>query len=439
MNIEEIRKLMEQHQAEIDHLNETKNQLDASRNSMTEEQYNRELENINNHLATEQEKLQTNAELNRNYNSMLENLRRLDSLNSATARDNTDRMEMENERSARLNEVQRAANALPEDLRAAVRTEILSERQAVQNETVIEEKDKNQEQIEATMGKTKKEQLDEEITRHQEEISHLNNVMSQLAAARGILSEEEYNRERENITRYIERENNKLAEKIKISNAYDNMLSNIRKLNALDDIIPRDKQDEEQLQDEKEAREEEIKKARGVLPEEYQEEVRNIIQQESLHQHQDNQQQERRQQNDRTATEQMLDPNFKPHLIPWDEYKKLFRQAQRESIDNEENQIKLNNIHNKYKSDRKLFQKDENGNIICYENTQIPRPRDREIGEDPKAYEEFLTKKYGPAIENYYKNSRKEEQTPRIENKNKQPILGIEERKPVGLIEEKQK
>ena len=238
MNIEEIRKLIEQHQAEIDHLNETKNQLDASRNSMTEEQYNRELENINNHLATEQEKLQTNAELNRNYNSMLENLRRLDSLNSATARDNTDRMEMENERSARLNEVQRAANALPEDLRAAVRTEILSERQAVQNETVIEEKDKNQEQIEATMGKTKKEQLDEEITRHQEEISHLNNVMSQLAAARGILSEEEYNRERENITRYIERENNKLAEKIKISNAYDNMLSNIRKLNALDDIIP---------------------------------------------------------------------------------------------------------------------------------------------------------------------------------------------------------
>ena len=41
MNIEEIRKLMEQHQAEIDHLNETKNQLDASRNSMTDEQYNR--------------------------------------------------------------------------------------------------------------------------------------------------------------------------------------------------------------------------------------------------------------------------------------------------------------------------------------------------------------------------------------------------------------
>ena len=143
MNIEEIRKLIEQHQEEIDHLNEIKNQLDASRNSMTEEQYNRELENINNHLATEQEKLQTNAELNRNYNSMLENLRRLDSLNSATARDDTDRMEMENKRSARLNEVQRAANALPEDLRAAVRTEILSERQAVQDETVIEEKDNN--------------------------------------------------------------------------------------------------------------------------------------------------------------------------------------------------------------------------------------------------------------------------------------------------------
>lgn len=437
MNIEEIRKLIEQHQAEIDHLNETKNQLDASRSSMTEEEYNRELENINSYITAEQKKLQENVELNNNYQSMLENLKKLNALNDAVPKDNNDRIQIENRRVILLSEVQKASSSLPEQLRQAVREEILSERQSTQENPEIE--NNNQAQVKDTDGKTRKEQLDAEIIRHQEEISHLNNVMSQLAAARGILSEEEYNHERENITRYIERENNKLAEKIKISNAYDNMLSNIRKLNALDDIIPRDKQDEEQLQDEKEAREEEIKKARGVLPEEYQEEVRNIIQQESLHQHQDNQQQERRQQNDRTATEQMLDPNFKPHLIPWDEYKKLFRQAQRESIDNEENQIKLNNIHNKYKSDRKLFQKDENGNIICYENTQIPRPRDREIGEDPKAYEEFLTKKYGPAIENYYKNSRKEEQTPRIENKNKQPILGIEERKPVGLIEEKQK
>jgi len=449
MNIEEIRKLIEQHQAEIDHLNETKNQLDASRSSMTEEEYNRELENINSYITAEQKKLQENVELNNNYQSMLENLKKLNALNDAVPKDNNDRIQIENRRVILLSEVQKASSSLPEQLRQAVREEILSERQSTQENPEIE--NNNQAQVKDTNGKTRKEQLDAEIIRHQEEISHLNNVMSQLAAARGILSEEEYNHERENITRYIERENNKLAEKIKISNAYDNMLSNIRKLNALDDIIPRDKQDEEQLQDEKEAREEEIKKARGVLPEEYQEEVRNIIQQESLHQHQDNQQQEnlhqnqdnqqqeRRQQNDRTATEQMLDPNFKPHLIPWDEYKKLFRQAQRESIDNEENQIKLNNIHNKYKSDRKLFQKDENGNIICYENTQIPRPRDREIGEDPKAYEEFLTKKYGPAIENYYKNSRKEEQTPRIENKNKQPILGIEERKPVGLIEEKQK
>ena len=437
MNIEEIRKLIEQHQAEIDHLNETKNQLDASRSSMTEEEYNRELENINSYITAEQKKLQENVELNNNYQSMLENLKKLNALNDAVPKDNNDRIQIENRRVILLSEVQKASSSLPEQLRQAVREEILSERQSTQENPEIE--NNNQAQVKDTDGKTRKEQLDAEIIRHQEEILHLDNMMRQLNAARGILSEEEYNRERENITRYIERENNKLAEKIKISNAYDNMLSNIRKLNALDDIIPRDKQDEEQLQDEKEAREEEIKKARGVLPEEYQEEVRNIIQQESLHQHQDNQQQERRQQNDRTATEQMLDPNFKPHLIPWDEYKKLFRQAQRESIDNEENQIKLNNIHNKYKSDRKLFQKDENGNIICYENTQIPRPRDREIGEDPKAYEEFLTKKYGPAIENYYKNSRKEEQTPRIENKNKQPILGIEERKPVGLIEEKQK
>ena len=179
--------------------------------------------------------------------------------------------------------------------------------------------------------------------------------------------------------------------------------------------------------------EEEIKKAREILPEEYQAEIRNIIQNESASKEQDNQvssqqqQTQDQQQNQKSATERMLDPEFQPHLMPWDEYKKLFRQAQRENQDNQENQIALNNIHNKYKSDRKLFQKDENGNVICYDNTTIPRPREREIGEDPKEYEKFLNEKYGPIIEDYYKKQEKKD------NQQKR----IEEKKPVGLIEEK--
>jgi len=432
MNIEEIRRLVGQHQREIDHLNDERRQLEENRNTMSEEEYNRELENINTHLTREQESLQQNEELNRNYSSMVENLRRLNSLNEISPRDEAERAGIEAERNARLEEVQRAAFALPEDLRREAREEILNARQTTTEETV---KEITTGEVENTSNKTRKQELDEEIARRQEEILHLDNMMSQLEAARGVLSEEEYNRERENITRYIERENNRLSDSRRIASAYDNMISNIRKLNELDNITPRDSQDENQILEEREQREEEIKRAREILPEEYQAEIRNIIQKESASKEQDNQvssqqqQTQDQQQNQKSATERMLDPEFQPHLMPWDEYKKLFRQAQRENQDNQENQIALNNIHNKYKSDRKLFQKDENGNVICYDNTTIPRPREREIGEDPKEYEKFLNEKYGPIIEDYYKKQEKKD------NEQKR----IEEKKPVGLIEEKEK
>ena len=439
MNIEEIRRLVEQHQREVEHLNDERRQLEENRNTMSEEEYNRELENINTHLTREQESLQQNEELNRNYSSMVENLRRLNSLNEVSPRDEAERVGIEAERNARLEEVQRAAFALPEDLRREAREEILNARQTTTEETV---KEITTGEVENTSNKTRKQELDEEIARRQEEIIHLDNMMSQLEAARGVLSEEEYNRERENITRYIERENNRLSDSRRIASAYDNMISNIRKLNELDNITPRDSQDENQILEEREQREEEIKRAREILPEEYQAEIRNIIQKESASKEQDNQvssqqqqtqnqqqQTQDQQQNQKSATERMLDPEFQPHLMPWDEYKKLFRQAQRENQDNQENQIALNNIHNKYKSDRKLFQKDENGNVICYDNTTIPRPREREIGEDPKEYEKFLNEKYGPIIEDYYKKQEKKD------NEQKR----IEEKKPVGLIEEKEK
>jgi hypothetical protein len=439
MNIEEIRRLVEQHQREVEHLNDERRQLEENRNTMSEEEYNRELENINTHLTREQESLQQNEELNRNYSSMVENLRRLNSLNEISPRDEAERAGIEAERNARLEEVQRAAFALPEELRREAREEILNARQTTTEETV---KEITTGEVENTSNKTRKQELDEEIARRQEEIIHLDNMMSQLEAARGVLSEEEYNRERENITRYIERENNRLSDSRRIASAYDNMISNIRKLNELDNITPRDSQDENQILEEREQREEEIKRAREILPEEYQAEIRNIIQKESASKEQDNQvssqqqqtqnqqqQTQDQQQNQKSATERMLDPEFQPHLMPWDEYKKLFRQAQRENQDNQENQIALNNIHNKYKSDRKLFQKDENGNVICYDNTTIPRPREREIGEDPKEYEKFLNEKYGPIIEDYYKKQEKKD------NEQKR----IEEKKPVGLIEEKEK
>ena len=54
MNIEEIRRLVGQHQREVEHLNDVRRQLEESRSNMSEEEYNRELENINTHLTEEQ-------------------------------------------------------------------------------------------------------------------------------------------------------------------------------------------------------------------------------------------------------------------------------------------------------------------------------------------------------------------------------------------------
>lgn len=241
------------------------------------------------------------------------------------------------------------------------------------------------------------------IEQQKEKLTNLNNMMNRLESVKDILSEEEYIQEKENITKYIERVTNKLTENNRTSEAYNNMIDNIRTLNKLQELTPKDNQEEAKIEDQKENAEEAIKKAREILPEEYQAEIRNIIQQESADKKGQTKASNQQQKNQKTATEQMLDPNFKPHLMPWDEYKNLLRQAQKESQDNEENQKAINIIHNKYKTDRKVFQKDENGNVICYDNTTLPRPREREIGEDPKEYERFLKEKYGPIIEGYYK------------------------------------
>lgn len=423
MNIEEVRKVIGQNQNEITHLNDERRQLEESRNTMSEEEYNRELENINMHLTEEQERLKQNEELNRNYSIMVENLKRLNSLSTISPRDDKDIEEIQEERNRRLATIERVVSLLPEDLLSEARNEILKQnRQEQPIEPLQTENQSIESQPVEESHITKKQELEDTIARQQQEVLHLNNILNQLMSARRSLSEEEYIQERKNITEYIERENNRLDDNRQLVKAYENMLSNIRKLNELDNITPRDSQDEIQIQEEKEQREEEIKRAKSLLPEEYQEEIRNIIQQELADEKDQAQASNQPQKNQKSATEQILDPNFKPHVMPWDEYKDLLRQAQKESQDNEENQQAINIIHNKYKTDRKVFQKDENGNVICYDNTTLPRPREREIGEDPKEYERFLKEKYGPIIEDYYKKKDPKE---------------IEEKKTAGIIEEK--
>src|SRR5699024_7178569 len=71
-----------------------------------------------------------------------------------------------------------------------------------------------------------------------------------------------------------------------------------------------------------------------------------------------------------------------------------------------EKQKEINARYEKYESDRKLFKLDENENVVFYDNTTIPRPRDRKIEEEPEDYDTFLREKYGPVIEEYYKKNR---------------------------------
>ena len=278
MNIEDIRNLITQSQNEIDHLNDVRRQLEEARSTMTEEEYNRELADINSHLETEQERLEENQRINRHYNNVLTNLNAINDIRNIEPRDDEEREEIEREITARQEEIQRVSGNLPEELLAQARSEVLqrnttNQTQASQPTTTPSVSEPTQEQAETT----KLEALQRQIQTSQQEILHLNEVMRQLQLARNLLSEEEYERERQNITNYIERATNQLREQNTTITAYNNMLDNIRKLNVLSEVVPRDSQDEDQIAEEKERREEEIKRARAILPEEYQQEIRDII------------------------------------------------------------------------------------------------------------------------------------------------------------------
>ena len=82
MKIDEIRKLIEQDQNEINHLNDIRMQLEASRGSLTAEEYERELKEITDSLETIQKNLNENQNINLAYNNMLTNIRALNSLNN---------------------------------------------------------------------------------------------------------------------------------------------------------------------------------------------------------------------------------------------------------------------------------------------------------------------------------------------------------------------
>ena len=123
------------------------------------------------------------------------------------------------------------------------------------------------------------EEIRKQIEQSQNEIVHLNDEIRNLNQARNDMTEETYNRELEKINRYIENAQKSLEENQRLNRAYDNMLRNIKRLNILDDYAREetDQKNLEEIAEERERLEEEIKSSRKVLPEELQEEIRNTI------------------------------------------------------------------------------------------------------------------------------------------------------------------
>lgn len=245
------------------------------------------------------------------------------------------------------------------------------------------------------------------IEQHKEKLTSLNNMMNRLESVKDVLSEEEYSQEKENITKYIERVKNNLTENNRISEAYNNMIDNIRALNKLEELTPKDNQEEAEIGDQKEKIEEAIKKAREILPNEYQEEIRNIIKKEN----------EIAEAKKHAAQEgnniDILSDSFNPDEITYEEFQKLYREAVKKNQNNQEILTKLEDIHKKAKESN--YAKDINGNLIFYPNTSIPQPRIRRVNETTEEYNKFLNDTYGPLLEqeNYFnKLDKKQEIVP---------------------------
>ena len=172
------------------------------------------------------------------------------------------------------------------------------------------------------------EEIRKQIEQSQNEIAHLNDEIRNLNQARDNMTEETYNSELEKINRYIE-----VAQK---------NLENSQRLNLLSAYAKKetDQKNLEEIAEERERLEEEIKSSRKVLPEELQEEIRNTI---------------------LTGTN--------TNQIP-------------------------NSANNQQKNNLDTYELDENGNIRFFDGTVIAKPRDRKPNETDQEYVDFLAGYY---------------------------------------------
>ena len=140
----------------------------------------------------------------------------------------------------------------------------------------------------------------------------------------------------------------------------------------------------------------------------------------------------------------MLNPNFNPHGMEYEDYKKMFNKElkQYKKGSREYNQLTQidNDIEQKRKKEKqnKNFVKDVNGNVMYYPGTSIPQPRLQNWDETTEDYNNWLNEVFSKELENgkYFtkdiENSNKDIKL--LENKDRKLL----ENKDVKLLENKE-
>ena len=119
------------------------------------------------------------------------------------------------------------------------------------------------------------ENYENEIISHENEIEKLKNELVQLDQSG--YEGEIYENEQRKINDYIAREQSAIEQLQLIVNSYNNVLNNISKLRDVSSIRPRDDKDREEINEEIARRQDEIINDRRLLPQELQQQIRDIF------------------------------------------------------------------------------------------------------------------------------------------------------------------
>ncbi len=289
--LEELENELRDHQREITHLQEEREALRQEQNNMSFNAYNREYQNIINHLETEttaaEELQQRISSYRENYtlaNNSIADLRNLRSLLSTTT-DSNERAEINEEITAKEEELRTAMSILPSEMADSIRESYLADTSTAedartttdaQTEENITDNNTNTNLIDTYYSN-----LETEIAQHQAEIDHLEEEREALRNEEQNMPTASYRREYENINNHLSTERSALEEAqnnlATLRRNYDLSNSSIRDLRNLRELLRQtsDARERAEINEEITAKEGELRDSINALPEDLADYVRN--------------------------------------------------------------------------------------------------------------------------------------------------------------------